>query len=609
MYKWLERRIDPFADFDPAEMPPDSVSAFTWNYLKPVRFWLGVALALSIGGGIIESGIYILVGWFVDLMTNYQPQEIADQYGGMLIAAGIVVLVLRPIIFFCHEAILSIILAPQTVALIRWRAHLYTLRHALGYFQADFAGRLANRILQAGHAIRDIAVMMLECVVYVGVFAVTALVMFARISVWLMLPMALWIVFFVILMWFFLPRAKERSLAVADARSVLSGRIVDSYTNILTVKLFARGEHEQSAVRRAMESVIQTSQYLVRLIVSVDGILLIMNSALLVATAAFSFVLWGRGLMTPGEGAAGLALVLRILAMSGWVMYTMRSIFDQIGMIQESMHTIAKPHALIDHNEAVELSVNQGLIEFKDVSFDYGLNRDVIHQLNLTVRPGEKVGLVGRSGAGKSTIVSLLLRLHDIEKGRILIDGQDIATVTQDSLRRQIAVVTQDTSLLHRSVRDNIAYGRPDASDAEIIRAARMAHAETFISELEDHMGRKAYDARVGERGVKLSGGQRQRIAIARVILKNAPILVLDEATSALDSEIEVAIQDALETLMAGKTVIAIAHRLSTIAALDRLIVLDAGEIAEEGTHAELLERCGIYAKLWQHQSGGFLGV
>lgn len=295
--------------------------------------------------------------------------------------------------------------------------------------------------------------------------------------------------------------------------------------------------------------------------------------------------------------------------MSGWVMYTMRSIFDQIGMIQESMGTIAKPHALVDHSEAGDLIVTQGLIEFKDVSFDYGLNRDVIHHLNMTIRPGEKVGLVGRSGAGKSTIVSLLLRLHDIENGKILIDDQNIAVVTQDSLRRQIAVVTQDTSLLHRSVRDNIAYGRPDATEAEIIRAARMAHADGFIADLEDHMGRKAYEARVGERGVKLSGGQRQRIAIARVILKNAPILILDEATSALDSEIEVAIQDALETLMAGKTVIAIAHRLSTIAALDRLIVLDAGEIAEEGTHTELLELGGIYAKLWQHQSGGFLGA
>ena len=608
MFEWLEKRIDPFAPFDETRTPPQSVSGFAWYYLRPVRSWLVLLLCVSLAVGILESSLYVLIGWIVDLLSATAPDRLLAEHGTQLLLVAGVVLILRPLLHFGHEIITNQILVPQTTNMIRWRTHLYTLGHALSYFQADFAGRLANRITQAGPAIREIAVTLLDTLLYVAIFAFTALGVFSRISPWLALPMALWILGYGALLRYFVPRAQVRSRAVADTRSALVGRIVDSYTNILTVKLFARSAEERSAVHDALAA--QTRAFLdsFRLITGVGVVLTVMNSSLLVATGGLSVLLWRQGLMTSGEAATGLALVMRILAMSGWVMQTVRGMFENIGVVQESMDTIARPHGIIDAPSARALSVTRGEVRFQDVSFHYGREDGVIEGLDFVIRPGEKVGLVGTSGAGKTTIVSLLLRLHDLEKGRILIDGQDIASVSQDSLRRAVAVVTQDTSLLHRSIRDNIAYGRPDAGDTDIERAARLAHAHEFILELEDHRGRRGYDAHVGERGVKLSGGQRQRIAIARVILKDAPILVLDEATSALDSEVEAAIQEALSTLMEGKTVIAIAHRLSTIAALDRLVVIDRGRIIEEGTHAQLLRREGLYARLWQRQSGGFLG-
>ncbi|WP_457090233.1 ABC transporter ATP-binding protein [Microvirga sp. P5_D2] len=609
LFRWLEKRIDVFAPFNEGETPPNTVSGFAWHYLRPVRSWLVILFFVSLVVGLFESSLYILLGRLVDMLTNSTPNRIWAEHGTTLMVMGGLVIVVRPILNFAHEVISNQVIIPQSTNLIRWRTHVYTLGHAVSYFQADFAGRLANRIMQGGGAIRSIAVTLIDTLLYVVIYAITALGVFSSVSPWLALPMGLWIMGYAILLHFFVPRAKERSLKVADTRSALVGRVVDSYTNILTVKLFARADEERSAVREAVGANTDAFLRSLRLNSIVTGLLSVMNSLLLAATGALSVLLWSRGIMTSGEAAAGLALVMRILAMSGWVMHEVRDVFENIGTVQESMQTIARPHGLVDVPQAPRLAVPRGEIRFENVSFHYGREEGVIDGLDLTIRAGEKVGLVGTSGAGKTTITSLLLRLHDVESGRILIDGQDISRVGQDSLRDSIAVVTQDTSLLHRSIRDNIAYGRPNAADEEIIHAARLAHAHEFILELEDHRGRRGYDAHVGERGVKLSGGQRQRVAIARVILKDAPILVLDEATSALDSEVEAAIQESLATLMEGKTVLAIAHRLSTIAALDRLIVLEKGRVVEEGTHAELLEHGGLYARLWRRQSGGFLGA
>jgi ATP-binding cassette subfamily B multidrug efflux pump len=609
MFRWFERRIDPFAPFDEEETPPATVSGFAWFYLRPVRRWLVLLFVVALAVGLFESSLYIFIGWIVDILARSTPQTVWAEHGAEMLVVGGLILVVRPVLNLVHSIVTNQIFVPQTTNMIRWRTHVYTLGHALSYFQADFAGRLSNRVMQTGNAIRSLAVTLLDTLLYVAIFAFTALGVFSAVSPWLALPMGLWILAYMVLLRFFVPRAKERSLKVADTRSALVGRVVDSYTNILTVKLFARDVEERSAVRGAVAANTEAFLDSLRLNTGVAGILAVMNSMLLVATGGFSVMLWTRGLMTSGEAATGLALVMRILAMSGWVMHTVRDVFENIGVVQEGMKTISRPHEIVDAPQADQLEVTSGEVRFDNVSFHYGREDGVIEGLDLTIRSGEKVGLVGTSGAGKTTLTSLLLRLHEVERGRILIDGQDIAAVTQDSLRACIGVVTQDTSLLHRSIRDNIAYGRPGARDREVEQAARLAHAHGFIMGLEDHRGRRGYDAHVGERGVKLSGGQRQRIAIARVILKDAPILVLDEATSALDSEVEAAIQEALQTLMEGKTVIAIAHRLSTIAALDRLIVLDEGQVVEEGSHAELLEKDGLYARLWRRQSGGFLGA
>ncbi|RDI59250.1 ABC transporter ATP-binding protein [Microvirga subterranea] len=609
MFGWFEKQIDPFAPFDETQTPPKSVSGFAWYYLRPIRHWFLLLFVIALVVGLFEASLYILIGWIVDLLTRSAPDRIWAEHGNALLLVGALVLFVRPILHFLHGLVSNQLIVPQSTNMIRWRTHVYTLGHSVSYFQADFAGRLANRIMQAGGAIRSIAVTLLDTLLYVAIFAFTALGVFSSVSPWLALPMGLWIACYVVLLYFFVPRAKERSLKVADTRSALVGRVVDSYTNILTVKLFARAAEERSAVSESLAANTHAFLDSMRLNTGVGGLLAFMNSALLVATGGLSIVLWRQGLMTTGETATGLSLVMRILAMSGWVMHTVRDVFENIGVVQESMETIARPHGLVDAPSAPGLEVTQGEVRFENVSFHYGREEGIIEGLDLTIRAGEKVGLVGTSGAGKTTITSLLLRLHDLESGRILIDGQDIAGVSQDSLRASIAMVTQDTSLLHRSIRDNILYGRPGARQREVEQAARLAHAHDFIMQLEDHRGRRGYDAHVGERGVKLSGGQRQRIAIARVILKDAPILVLDEATSALDSEVEGAIQESLSTLMEGKTVIAIAHRLSTIAALDRLVVIDRGRIVEEGSHRELLARGGLYARLWRRQSGGFLGA
>jgi ATP-binding cassette subfamily B multidrug efflux pump len=606
---WLERRIDPFAPFDEGRMPPKTVLGFAGFYLRPMRGALMLLFAIALVAGTVEASLYLLMSWFIDLLNTADRATLWAQHGTAITLAAGFVLVVRPISIWLHELLSNQLLVPQATNQIRWRTHLYTLGHSLSYFQADFAGRLANRVVQVGPAVRELAVVFIDTLLYVAIYAVTAIGLFGSISVWLALPVVVWVGAYSLLTRWFVPRARARSLATADTRSHLIGRVVDSYTNILTVKLFARDREERAAVRGAVD--VHTKAYLhqFRLVTLTTTLLGVLNSLLILSTAGMCLVLWQRGGLTTGEAAAGLALVLRLIAMSGWVMQTVRGIFENVGVIQESMQTIARPHGLIDAPEARTLRVTGGEIRFENVDFHYGRgDASIIENLSFRIRPGEKVGLVGVSGAGKTTVTSLLLRLHDLEGGRILIDGQDIAGVTQDSLRGSIAMVSQDTSLLHRSIRDNIAYGRPGSSPAEVERAARLAHAHDFILDLSDHRGRRGYDAHVGERGVKLSGGQRQRIAIARVILKDAPILILDEATSALDSQVEAAIQDALDTLMGGKTVLAIAHRLSTIAALDRLIVIDRGRIVEEGSHAELIRSGGLYADLWQRQSGGFLG-
>ncbi|WP_439497751.1 ABC transporter ATP-binding protein [Bosea sp. (in: a-proteobacteria)] len=609
LFRFLESRIDVFAPFDESQTPPKGVWPFMWHHIKGVKGWMALIMLTGLGFSGIEAAMYLMVGWFVDLLTTQSPETIWRDHGTLLLGAAFLLVVVRPLIYFANHAIVDQVVVPQITNQIRWRNHVYTLGHALSYFQNDFAGRLSARVIQAGQSIRGATIEVIDDLWYALIFASVAIGFFGSTSLWLAMPVLVWLAAYVVLLIYFVPRAKTRSEANSLGRSSTTGRIVDSYTNILTVKLFARADAERSAVRDSLSRWNASFLHLSRLITGVSVILQTMNSMLVVATAWLSLHLWSQGEMTPGAVAAAIGLVLRLVQMSSWLIHLVRGVFENIGSVQESMETIAKPHDLTDVPGAVPLTIGDGAIRFEDVRFNYGRKTGLFEGLDLDIRPGEKIGLVGPSGAGKSTLVNLLLRLYPLEAGRILIDGQDIARVTQDSLRAQIGMVTQDNSLLHRSIGDNIAYGRMGASEEEIVEAARRASAHEFVTGLSDQDGRQGFESRVGERGVKLSGGQRQRIAIARVLLKDAPILILDEATSALDSEVEATIQEQLTALMEGKTVIAIAHRLSTIAALDRLIVLDNGRIVDQGSHAELVERGGLYARLWSRQSGGFLAV
>lgn len=609
LFRWLETRINIFAPFPDGETPPTNVWRFMWWHIREVKGWLAAILLTGLAFSGIEALLYLMVGWFVDLLTYATPDAVWRDHGWTLLGVAFLIVVVRPIVYFMNHAVVDQVVTPAITNRVRWRSHVYTLGHALNYFNNDFAGRVGSRVIEVGRAIRGATIEIVDDLWYVLVFSSVAIGFFSQTSLWLALPVALWLAAYIGLLWFYIPRAVARSEVSSQARSLVTARVMDSYTNIMTVKLFARGEAERTAVATALRQWNNTFFDLNRLITGATAFLQFINSVLIVIAAALCLYFWRAGDMTPGAVAASVGIVLRLVQMSGWVMHLVRGIFENIGAVQEAMQTIAKPHAVVDVPNAKPLAMREGEIRFEHVKFHYGKDSGVFDDLSLTIRPGEKVGLVGPSGAGKSTLVNLMLRLYDVEGGRILIDGQDIAKVTQDSLRGQIGMVTQDTSLLHRSIRDNIAYGRPDATDADIARAAAMAKADQFIAGLEDQAGRKGYESRVGERGVKLSGGQRQRIAIARVILKDAPILVMDEATAALDSEVEAAIQDGLKALMDGKTAIVIAHRLSTIAALDRLIVLDKGRIVEEGSHAALLARDGLYARLWRRQTGGFLAL
>jgi ATP-binding cassette, subfamily B, multidrug efflux pump len=587
--------------------PPAQLGAFYWHFARQAK---GLLVALFVTGflvAMLDSLIPAFMGRVVSLVTSTSPDRVLSDAWPMLMAMAVVLLIARPLAAAAQNLVANQAIAANVSNMIRWQNHWHVARQSWAFFQNDFAGRIANKVMQTGPAVRESLVSLLTAVWYILVYGTSALVMLGRADLWLTLPILLWFGGYVVLLRAFVPKMRDRSHKMSEARSVLTGRIVDTYTNILTVKLFARAREEDAYVRSAMEEHTGLFHASLRLTTLFSLSLMTLNALLVTGTAGLAITLWIHGSVTVGTVATALPLAWQIVNVAGWVALQVTAIFENIGVVQEGMTTIAKPIALADEPDAAPLVVTRGEILFDDIHFGYGRENGLIDGLTLKVRAGERIGLVGRSGAGKSTLVNLLLRFFALEDGRIFVDGQDIALVTQESLRGQISVVTQDTSLLHRTIRDNIRYGRPEASEAEIIEAARLAHAHDFIVDLEDWRGRHGYDAQVGERGVKLSGGQRQRVAIARVILKNAPILVLDEATSALDSEVEGAIQQSLGTLMTGKTVIAIAHRLSTIARMDRLVVLDRGRIVEQGTHAELLRAGGHYARLWKRQSGGFI--
>jgi ATP-binding cassette subfamily B multidrug efflux pump len=607
MYRWFESHIDPYPDRAP-ERPPETLAAFYSYFIRPVWPVFLVLLVVGFIGSVIEVSLMAFIGSIVDLMrTSGNPQTFLSDHAPWLLFMGFVALIARPIISTLHDLIKNQVIAGPVTTRVRWMTHRYVLRQSLSFYQNDFAGRVANKIMQTGPALRESVVQVIDAVWYAGIQWVGAVVLFGAADPRLLIPLFVWLAAYICAMVYFVPKIRERSTAAAEARSMLTGRIVDSYTNILTVKLFAHADREDSYAQAAMNDQLSKWQASLRLLTSMEFTLYTLNGFLIVGASGLAIWLWSLGSVTIGDIAVVTGLVIRIVAMSGWVLFTVAGIFENIGVVQEGMETISRSQEVVDVPDAKPLAVHRGEIRFEGIRFHYGKQSGIIDNLSLNVAPGEKVGLVGRSGAGKSTLVNLLLRFYDLERGRILIDGQDIAHVTQNSLRENIGMVTQDTSLLHRSVLDNILYGKPDAGREAAIAAARMAAAHEFIPALHDLRGRTGYDAHVGERGVKLSGGQRQRIAIARVLLKNAPILILDEATSALDSEVEAAIQEQLNNLMKGKTVIAIAHRLSTIAAMDRLVIMDAGRIVEEGSHKALLERGGLYAELWSRQSGGFL--
>ncbi|HEX6411797.1 MAG TPA: ABC transporter ATP-binding protein [Burkholderiales bacterium] len=587
--------------------PPAGLAAFYWHFVRQTKGWYAAMFAASLAVAALDTVIPLFIGRLVSLMEAADRMAALREQWPMLVGMIALVLVVRPLVLLADIAIRHMVLIPGATSLIRWQSHWHVIRQSWPFFQNDFAGRIANRVMQTAHALRESVMASIRAVWYIGAYGVITYALMAMADWRLGVPTLVWFAGYLVFLWHFVPRMRDLARESSEARSLVMARVVDSYTNVLTVKLFARLADEDAYVRESIDEHRAAMRRHMRLITRFHFGLTAMNAALLVATATIGIWLWASGAVGAGVVAAALPLTWQLANVAGWVSWEVTAIFENVGVVQEGMQSIAVPHSSVDKPGAQPLEVSRGEIRFEHVRFGYGRPEAVLEGFELWIKPGERVGLVGRSGAGKSTIVNLLLRFFDLEKGRILIDSQDISQVTQESLRAAIGMVTQDTSLLHRSIAANIRYGRPRASDEEVIAAARKAQAHEFILGLRDWRGNAGYAAHVGERGVKLSGGQRQRIALARVILKDAPILVLDEATSALDSEVELAIQEQLLDLMEGKTVIAIAHRLSTIARMDRLVVVERGKIVESGTHDELLRRGGHYEKLWRHQSGGFL--
>ncbi len=607
MLRFFEKWVSAYPEIDSAQAP-NTLVAFCRYFSRGLEIPLILMSLLTATLAILEVVLFSFMGQLVDWLVNREPEAFFAEESTHLILMSLMILVFMPVVTYLHSVIVHQTLLGNYPMRIRWLSHHYMLRQSMAFFQDEFAGRISTKVMQTSLAVRETVMKLLDVLVYIGVYFISMVVLIASADYRLMLPMLVWLVCYVFLQLYFIPKLKRISAEQADARSTMTGRVVDSYSNISTVKLFSHHQREADYAKEGMDGFLQTVYKQMRLVTKLNVGVQLCNYLLTFSVAALSIWLWTDSIISVGAIAIAVSLALRINGMSQWIMWEISTLFENIGMVNDGMKTLSQPIDIQDKQDAQVLTVSQGVIQYQAVNFHYGKQDEkVIENLSLSIKPGEKIGLVGRSGAGKSTIVNLLMRFHDIESGCILIDGQDISQVKQDSLRAQIGMVTQDTSLLHRTVRENLLYGRPDATEEEMLAAAKKAEAHEFIQTLSDPFGNTGYDAMVGERGIKLSGGQRQRIAIARVLLKDAPLLVLDEATSALDSEVEAAIQDSLYKLMQGKTVIAIAHRLSTIAAMDRLIVLDKGQIVEQGRHDELIQNGGIYASLWAHQTGGFL--
>lgn len=603
-FHYFEQKINPYPDEFP-ETPKNGLMTFVWSSLKGMKGWILLLAAMTTVTGIIEALLFQFMGKIIDWLNLYSPEKLWQERGALLLGMGMVLIVSVFWSFLTTTVRLETLQGVFPMRL-RWNFHRLMLGQSLSFYQDEFAGRVSAKVMQTALAMRDSVLAIANIMVYILVYFLTSGVILVALDGWLVLPFVVWVVSFMAILRYIIPRFSKTSQDQANARSLMTGRVTDAYANITTVKLFSHANREAEYAKRSMEEFMITVHRQMRLATLLDSLTYANNALLILSTTVISLSLWGKGMIAAGAIATAVAMTLRINSLSRWVMWESVRLFENIGTVVDGMATLSKPHSIVDAPKASELQVKEGGIQFNNLRFAYG-EKGLLKDFNLHIKPGEKIGLIGRSGAGKSTIVNLLLRFYDPQSGEINIDDQNIREVTQESLRSRIGLVTQDTSLLHRTVRENIIYGRPNATDEEVLEAIEKAKASDFIPHLTDPFGNVGLDAQVGERGVKLSGGQRQRIAIARVMLKDAPILVLDEATSALDSEVELAIQENLSQMMENKTVIAIAHRLSTIAAMDRLIVLDQGKIVEEGSHQELLAKKGLYAKLWAHQCGGFL--